>query len=316
MSDTVKILKDLSSWMSRAVKQAAGFTVGVEGREGYPSSGVVYAQGLVLTSDHTVEREEDIEILLADGTKQGAKVAGRDPLSDLVLIELNSKTGSRAERSKEAVEVGQLVLALGRPTEEGIQASQGIVSIVNGVCRTRKGIALEGVMRSDAVRFPGFAGGPLVDVDGRLVGVNTFGSSLGTSITLPVEMAWQVAEKLRTEGSVKSGYLGIRSQQVALPETSALGRKQSTGLLIVGIEPESPADAAGLMVGDILVGLDGQATADHEDLLEKLMSGIAGKRVSAECLRAGKREEIPLTVGTLDRPYRSRSRVWHGVCCR
>jgi S1-C subfamily serine protease len=296
MSDTGNILKDLSSGMSLAVKRAAGFTVGVDGRGGYPSSGVVYAPSLVLTADHTVDREEGVEILLADGSKQNAKVAGRDPLRDLVLLELNSKTGSQAEPSKEAAEVGQPVLALGRPTEEGIQASLGIVSIVSGVYRTRRGVALEGVMRSDAVRFPGFAGGPLVGVDGRLVGVNTFGSSLGTSITLPVEMAWQVAEKLRTEGSVKPGYLGIRSQQVALPDSSPLGREQSTGLLIVGIEPESPADSAGLMVGDILVGLD--------------------KRVSADCMRAGKREEISINVGILERPYRSRSRGWHRGGCR
>lgn len=316
MSDTGNSIKDLSIGMSQAVKRAAELTVGVDGRGGYPSSGVICGPGLVLSADHSVEREKDIEILLADGTKQGAKVAGRDPLSDLVLLELKNKTDSQVESSEEKAEVGQLVLALGRPTEEGIQASLGIVSIVNGVYRTRSGLALEGVMRSDAVRFPGFAGGSLVDVEGRLVGVNTFGSSLGTSITLPVEMAWQVAEKLRTEGSVKSGYLGIRSQQVALPDTSPLGREQSTGLLIMGIEPESPADAAGLMVGDILVGIDGQATADHEDLLEKLMSGMAGKNISVELLRAGKRVEISLTVGTLDRPIHGRSHGWHRGGCR
>ncbi len=316
MSDTGNSTKDLSIGMSQAVKRAAELTVGVDGRGGYPSSGVFCGPGLVLSADHSVEREKDIEILLADGTKQGAKVAGRDPLSDLVLLELKNKTGSQIERSEEKAEVGQLVLALGRPTEEGIQASLGIVSIVNGVYRTRRGIALEGVMRSDAVRFPGFAGGPLVDVEGRLVGVNTFGSSLGTSITLPVEMAWHVAEKLRTEGSVKSGYLGIRSQQVALPDASPLGREQSTGLLIMGIEPKSPADAAGLMVGDILVGIDGQATADHENLLAKLMSGMAGKNISVELLRAGKRVEISLTVGTLDRPIHGRSRGLHRGGCR
>jgi S1-C subfamily serine protease len=316
MSDTGNITRDLSIGLSQAVKRAAGFTVGVDGRGGYPSSGVFYDSSLVLTADHTVDREEDIEILLADGSKQNSKVAGRDPLRDLVLLELTSKTGNPAERAKAAAEVGQPVLALGRPTEEGIQASLGIVSIANGVYRTRRGIALEGVMRSDAVRFPGFAGGPLVDVDGRLVGVNTFGSSLGTSRTLPVEMSWQIAEKLQTEGSVKSGYLGIRSQQVTLADTSSLGREQSTGLLIVGIEAQSPADAAGLMVGDILVGLDGQALADHEDLIAKLMSGLAGKSVSAECLRAGKREEVPIEVGTLERQYRSRSRGRHrGGCC-
>jgi S1-C subfamily serine protease len=316
MSDTSNTLKDLSVGLSQAVKRAAGFTVGVDGRVGYPSSGVICGPGLVLSADHSVDREEDVEILTADGSKQNAKVAGRDPLSDLVLLELNSKAGSQAESSEEKAEVGQLVLALGRPTDEGIQASLGILSIVNGVYQTRRGVALEGVMRSDAVRFPGFAGGPLVDAEGKLLGVNTFGSSLGTSIALPVDTAWRIAEKLRTEGSIKPGYLGIRSQQVTLPDPSSLNRKQTTGLLIVGIEPESPAAAAGLMVGDILVGFDGEPTADHEDLLEKLMAGTAGKNISVELLRAGKRVEISLTVGALDRPIRRRSQGWHRECCR
>ena len=310
------ILKDLSESTSRAVKRASEYTVGVVGRGGYPSSGVIYAAGLVLGAEHSVEREEDIEILMPDGSRKGAKVAGRDPLSDLVLLDCGETPGSPAEASKEKAEVGQLVLALGRPTDEGVQASLGILSIVDGVYRAHRGAVLEGVMRSDANRFPGFAGGPLVDSSGGLLGVNTFGSSAGTSITVPAGMAWRIAEKLRTEGSVKPGYLGIRSQQVELPDSSALDRQQATGLLIVGVEADSAAAAAGIMVGDILVGFDTHPLADHEDLLQLLMAGMGGKTVSAELLRGGKREEISLTVATLDRPHRGRSRGWHQWGCR
>ncbi len=309
-------LNDLSAGMSQAVKRASGYTVGVEGRGGYPSSGVVYAAKLVLSADHSVEREEDIRILMADGSKPSAKVAGRDPLSDLVLLELEEGTGTPAEAAKESAAVGQLVLALGRPTEEGVQASLGILSITAGAYRSRRGVALEGVMRSDARRFPGFAGGPLVDTKGKLLGVNTFGSSSDTSITIPTELAWKTAEKLRTEGSIKPGYLGVRSQQVDLPQPSPLSREQTAGLLIVGVEPESPAATAGIMVGDILVGFAGRAVSNHEDLLEQLMAGMGGKPVSIELLRGGKREEISLNVGTLDRPLQRRYHGWEGRGCR
>jgi S1-C subfamily serine protease len=262
----------------------------------------------VLSAEHSVERDEEIRILKSDGSTQEAKVAGRDPRSDLVLMELDQEAGQPAELAQESAEIGQLVLALGRPTEEGVQASLGILSIVQGEYRTAMGTALEGVMRSDATCFPGFAGGPLANLKGELVGVNTFGSSSGTSITIPVKMAWKIAEKLKTEGSVKPGYLGIRSQRVELPPASPLHRGQTAGLLIVGIEPESPAATAGIMVGDILVGLAGRSVSDHEELLEQLMCGMGGKTVPVELLRGGKREEFSLTVGTMDRRSHRRSR--------
>jgi S1-C subfamily serine protease len=308
-------LDELSAGMRRAVSRAADFTVGVDGRDGYPSTGVVYDAKRILSADHSVEREEDIQILLPDGSNQRARVAGRDPLSDLVLLELDRGTGSSVDTTEQNTGVGQLVLALGRPTEEGIQASLGILSITNGTYRAHRGASLEGVMRSDARRFPGFAGGPLIDLKGTLLGINTISSSSGTSITIPARLAWKTAEKLKSEGSIKPGYLGIRSQRVDLPQTSPLGREQAKGLLIVGIEAESPAAAAGIMVGDILVGFSGRAVSDHEDLLEQLMSGMGGKTVTVELLRGGKREEISLTVGALDGPFRGYSGRWHSRCC-
>jgi S1-C subfamily serine protease len=306
---------NLSASSSLAVSRAAVYTVGVDGRGGYPSSGVIYAPKLVLSADHSVERQEDIRVLMPDGSEQMAKAAGRDPLSDLVLLELDEQVGKPAQPAAGEAEIGQLVLALGRPTEEGVQASLGILSIVNGTYRSHRGVALQGVMRSDAKRFPGFAGGPLVDMEGGLVGLNTFSSSAGTSITIPAELAWKTAAKLKSGEGIKPGYLGIRSQQVELPKPPPLDREQSAGLLIVGIEPESPAANAGVMVGDILVGLDGKVVRDHEELLEQLLDGMGGRSATVELLRGGRREEVSVAVATLERPLRSR-RPWHGRGCR
>jgi S1-C subfamily serine protease len=306
---------NFSAASSLAASRAAGYTVGVDGRGGYPSSGVIFAPKLVLSADHSVERQEDIRILMPDGSEQRAEVAGRDPISDLILLELDEEVGKPAELAADKAEIGQLVLALGRPTEEGVQASLGILSIVNGTYRSHRGVSLQGVIRSDAKRFPGFAGGPLVDMGGGLVGVNTFSSSAGTSITIPAGLAWKTAEKLKTGEGVKPGYLGIRSQQVELPQPPPLDREQNTGLLIVGIETESPAAKAGFMVGDILVGLDGKAVRDHEELLEQLLDGMGGTTATVELLRGGRREEVSVAIGTLERPLRTR-RPWHGRGCR
>ena len=308
-------LNELSAGMSRAVKRAAGYTVGVEGRGGYPSSGVLYDAGLVLSANHSVELEEDIRILTADGSKRSAKVAGRDFLSDLVLLEIEKEVGKPAEPVNQSAQIGQLVIALGRPTEEGVQASLGIVSIAEGAYRAHRGAALQGVMRSDAKSLPGFAGGPLVDTNGMYLGVNTISSSSGTSITIPAALAGKIAEKLKSEGSSEPGYLGIRSQQVELQHASSLNREQTSALLVIGIEADSPAANAGIMVGDILVGFAGQPIRDHESLLEQLLAGIGGKTVPAELLRGGIRKEISVTVGVLDRPFQGRRRGWHARFC-
>ena len=147
-------LKEISEQMSKVVKQAASYTVGVDGRGGYPSSGVVYRPGLILSADHSVEREQDIEILAVDGSRKAATVAGRDPSSDLVLLETGDQTGDYAEALAEGAEVGQLVLSLGRPTEDGIQASLGILSIVGGTYRAHRGLGcLHGIVQTATQSF-------------------------------------------------------------------------------------------------------------------------------------------------------------------
>jgi S1-C subfamily serine protease len=165
--------------------------------------------------------------------------------------------------------------------------------------------------------FPGFTGGALVDADGRLVGVNTFGSRPGPSrpgscLTIPVNRAWEIAERLRDQGSLKRGYLGIRSQVIELPEAAAGQTAQETALLIVGVEKNSPADAGGLIVGDILVSFAGAAVRNHEDLLVQLASGVAGTAVTMRILRAGQPVELSVTPSDVAEQEGPRERHRHG----
>jgi S1-C subfamily serine protease len=292
-------LSELSSSLIEAVEKAGESTVLVNGRHRMPASGIVYAADLILTADHVVERDEDISVTLANGTNVTASIAGRDPGNDLALLRLEKATTTLAEKASQDARVGQLVVALGRPGVEGIEASMGIVSAIGGPVRTGRGGLLERYLRTDAVPFPGFSGGPLIDTEGRVVGLNTSGLAHGAAITIPAFMAWSDAENLAKYGYIKRGYLGIRSQQVELAADlrKVLGREQETGLLLVSVEKGSPAEAGGLMVGDILVAIEGQAVADHDELMVHLSGESVGKPLSLQLLRGGKPVSLTVTVG-------------------
>ncbi len=298
-------LKALSNGMADAVEKAAAATVLVNARRRFPATGVVYAADLILTADHVVQRDEDIKVILPDGTELSAEVVGRDPGSDLCLLRLEKAVAAPAETSVDP-RPGQLVLALGRPTSEGIQASLGIVSAVGGPARTRRGGMLEQYIRTDAIPYPGFSGGPLVDAEGRILGINTSGLGHGNSLTIPAKLAWKIAASLAEHGSVKRGFLGIRSQPVELPADAqkALGREQDSGLLLVGVESDSPAIAAGLMVSDILVGFNEQPVETPDELLSLLAGDIVGSATSVEVLRGGVPKTLNVTAAERPQPTR------------
>ena len=293
------ILVELSNSMAAATEKAAASTVMVNARRRMPASGIAFAPDLVLTANHVVEQEENILVLLPDGSQAAAKLAGRDPGSDLAVLRLEGGKAALtpAEPAKQA-SIGQLVLALGRPSDAGIEASLGVVSAMGGPLRTPHG-SIDKYIRTDATPYPGFSGGPLVDAEGQVVGVNTSGFGRGVVLTLPAEYAWQVADQLARSGSVKRGYLGVRSEPVELTEATQkdLNRKQASGLLLVSVERKSPAEAAGLIVGDILVGIAGQPVPDHDALFAHLTGDVVGKSVPMEVLRGGKPQTCMVEVG-------------------
>jgi S1-C subfamily serine protease len=289
----------LSNAMAEAVERAGAFTVLVDARRRMPASGIAYTTELVLTADHIIEREDEINLLLPDGSQVSASLAGRDPGNDLALLRLKKSGLIPAEPTPKPARVGQLALAVGRPSSEGIQASLGVVSAIGGPVRTGQGGLLEQYLRTDTVPYPGFSGGPLIDTSGRVLGLNTSGLAQGVALTIPAALAWKTAEALAKHGSVRRGFLGIRSQPVDLakPQAQALGREQSVGLLLVGVEEDSPASKAGLLVGDILTGLGGESITDPDQLLAHLVGEIVGKPTPVEILRGNQRQTIPVTIG-------------------
>jgi S1-C subfamily serine protease len=158
---------------------------------------------------------------------------------------------------------------------------------------------LERYIRTDSISYPGFSGGPLVAADGTVLGVNTSGLANGAAVTIPADIAWRIADTLVKHGRIKHGYLGIRSQTVEIPEASqrALQREQGTGLLIVGVENDSPASQGGLIVGDILVGVAGVPVLHHDQLFTRLDGDVAGKSTPIDVLRGGQPQTISVVIG-------------------
>lgn len=291
-------LTDFSNGLTAAVEKGGASTILVDARKRYPASGIAYADDLVLTADHVVTREDNIKVLLPDGKSISATIAGRDPGSDLAILKLAEKALTAAKTS-DSIKVGQLVLALGRPNDAGMQASWGIVTAISGPTRTFRGGLLDEYIQTETTPYPGFSGGPLINTDGEVLGLNTSGLTRGSSLTIPVKVAWRIADALAQHGTVKRGYLGVRTQPVDVPESAraALKREQSHGLLVLWLEEGGPAEKAGLLVGDILVAVSGQPVGDADDLFAALGSDTVGKSIAVEVLRGGRPETVTVTVG-------------------
>ena len=293
------ILVELSDALADAAEIVGKSTVLVNGRRRMPASGIAYATDLVLTAEHALEQNEDITVILPDGTETSAKVAGRDAGSDLAVLKLERPAGSVAEMTKSPARLGQIALVLARPSPDGIEASLGTVSAIGGPIRTGRGGMLERYIRTDSISYPGFSGGPLVAADGTVLGLNTSGLARGAAITIPADIAWKVAEILVKHGHIKRGYLGIRSQTVEIPNASqkALKRNQSTGLLVVGVENDSSASKGGLIVGDILVAVASEPVLHHDELFTRLSGDVAGKSTPIEILRGGQPQTLNVLIG-------------------
>ena len=295
MSD---FLRNLSDAMAGIVESAGRSVVRVEGRRRLAASGVVWsAEGVILTAHHVVHADDEIGIGLPDGNSAGARLVGRDPSTDLAVLRTDAPGLVAVERTAgQELHVGHLVLALGRPGRTA-QATLGIVSALGGEWRTPAGGLVDRYLQTDVVMYPGFSGGPLVDVGGRLVGMNTSALLRGVSLSVPVPTLERVVESRLTHGRVRRGYLGVGAQPVRLPQAIAQQLGQETGLLLASVNAGGPADTAGLLLGDTLVALDGQPLRHMDDLVASLGGERIGQEARIRLLRGGQIQEIGVVIG-------------------
>jgi S1-C subfamily serine protease len=262
---------------------------------------------LVVATNHTIRRDEEITVTVADGRALPAKIAGRDPSTGLAVLKLDESGGEPAVISAgEELNVGNLVLAAGRTKGNHLVTGLGIASSVSGEWRTWRGGKIDRFIRLDLSIFLGFSGSALVNASGGIAGINTTGLTRGLGVTIPSETVNRVVDELAAKGRISHGYIGIATQPVILPErlSTKLHLASQSALIIVTVEPDGPADKAGMMIGDILVSLDGAPASDICDIQAKLGSEFIGKYIAASVLRGG--ALVPLTLGISERPSRIR----------
>src|SRR5262245_54749554 len=280
-------LVTLSGQLAAAVDAVGRALVQVDGRARRPSSGTVHAPDLVLAADHAVERDEELRVETADGRTLDAQLVGRDPVTDLAVLRIGGLGLDPARPADGPGRVGQLALAVGRPGGRELMASLGVVSAVGGPTRTRRGL-LEEYLQTDATPYPGFSGGALADVGGAVLGILTTGLAGGATLAIPTGLAWRIADTLTREGAVRRGYLGIGSQPVTIPPAQRGDQPREAGLLVVEVVSGGPAERGGVLLGDILVALDGQPVETAEDLQALLLGERVGRPVPVQVLRGGR----------------------------
>jgi len=285
-------LQGLSNDLAAAVERAGRAVFSVAGRARLGSTGVHWRPGLVVTADHTVHVDEEVTITGPDGRALTARVAGRDPTIDVAVLKVDAPGVQVADvADSSAVRVGHIVLALGA----GPRASWGVVSSLG-----------EGrMLHLDLTLYPGFSGGPLVDAQGRVVGINTSGASRHWQLAIPAAAVNRVVDELQRRGRIPRAYLGVSTQPVRLPEPvrQRLNLDQQTAVIVVEVQPGSPAAAAGLTIGDVIISLGATRITDPTDLKSALRPDRVGESIPASVLRGGEPKDLQVTVG--ERPRRS-----------
>jgi S1-C subfamily serine protease len=292
------VLQNLSNELAQTVETAGASIVRVEARRRQSATGVIWSEdGLIVTAHHVVERDDNIKVGLPDGRSVSATLVGRDPSTDIAVLRADASGLTPATWTENgSVKVGHLVLAVGRP-EQGLQATLGIISALGESWRTGAGGHIDQYIQTDVIMYPGFSGGPLVSAGGQIIGLNTSAMMRDAAITIPAATLKRVAGALTQHGKVRRGYLGLSAQPVRLPEAIAQSSGQPTGLLLMTVEPGSPADKGGLMLGDTLLALDNQRVGQMDDLMALLTGDRVGQNVPVRILRGGQVHELSVTVG-------------------
>ncbi|HET9598285.1 MAG TPA: S1C family serine protease [Anaeromyxobacteraceae bacterium] len=291
---------ELSNELAALVKRAAASVVRVEGRRRGPASGTVWsADGTVVTTSHGLDWDDGVDVGLPSGEVARAEVVGRDPGTDLAVLRLPPGAAAglaAAEWSDGAIEPGQLALAVTRPGR-GPRAALGVVARVGDGWRTSAGGKVDRWVELDFGGHPGFSGGLVLDLAGRAIGLGHGGLVRGEPLAVPAATLRRVVKAVLAHGGVRRGYLGVASLPVRLPAAVAQQCGQASGLLLTAVEDDSPAARAGLMVGDVLLALDGAAVGHLGDLLPLLEEERIGDAARARVVRGGGVIEVAVTIG-------------------
>jgi S1-C subfamily serine protease len=290
----------ISNALADATEKAASHIVAVHTEHRGSSSGMIWRSGLIVTAEHALRRDEEIQVTLPNGQVATATLQGRDPSTDLALLKCDAATTPVAGFGETAAfKAGQLALVVGRTRVSGPVAALGCVSLVAKERRISGGAALSPYVRLDVALQHTAVGGGVVDARGKIVGIVTPKFAPGGALLIPESTVNRVVDGLLAKGHIPRGYLGIGLQPVRLPESlrETLQRREKTGVIVLEVDPEGPAGKAGVLIGDILIVLDGKPVMRLEDVHAHLHGEQIGNAIRAEFLRGGVRRDINIVVG-------------------
>lgn len=299
-ASSISIWEAVSDEFAAATDQVGKSVVAVHGRHRFGASGIQWRKGVIVTAEHAVRHANEIRVKLAPDKLVNATVAGRDPSTDLAVLKLTGEALPEISiDSSPQLKLGQLVLALGRSRRGNLVASAGIIGGLGAEMQTWRGGRLDQHIRLALELYPGFSGGPLISAQGKVIGINSSALSKGRGITIPVSTVNRVVDELLEKGHIARPYLGLAIQPVDVPQTlvAKLKTQVARGLLVVHVEPGSPAEKSGLLIGDILVGLQEQSLGEPEALQEQMRSAKIGAAFSVTVVRGGSPLQVSIVVG-------------------
>jgi S1-C subfamily serine protease len=284
------MIADFSNACADAVAAAAPSVVQVQGRR-RPASGLVYADGVVVTTMRAVGREDGLRVRTHAGDTLESSLAGWDPATSLAVLKVPGLTAAPFVPSDAPVRVGHFALAVARSWSNAVTSSAGIVAVIGGPLPTGRRRAIDQVIRTTAPMHDGFSGGAFLDSNGALVGMTTAASIRGFGVVIPASIVWKAAARILEHGGSARGYLGIVGQPVRLPGTD------TGALLVTGLAPDGPAASAGVLIGDVALAFDGTRVTAPEDLLDLLTGSRVGHTATLHLLRGGSPTDVPVTIG-------------------
>jgi len=297
--------QQLSNEISESVSRAGRAVVAIDGRSGHTSSGILFRPDIVLAAAHTIRQNSDIQIIPRPGISVRARLAGRATGADIALLRADQEISPDVAEfgDASALSIGQLVVAIARTRRGNIVASAGILSGLMGEWqygRTR----IDQFIRPDLTLYPGFSGGALIGADGKILGMTTGGIARGKPLTIPASTLGRIAEELSQKGHVATPYIGLVMQPVPIPESlqKSSGLTAATGLLVMHVEASGPSDSAGVLLGDVLVQMEGQTFDDLSDLQDILRRSGINQDVKTTFIRGGQKVELTIKIG--ERPLR------------
>jgi S1-C subfamily serine protease len=289
-------LAALSNELADRVAAAAPSVIQVLGGR-RPVSGVVHCADTIITTARAIGREDGLRVRLPDGDEaMDADLAGWDPATGIAVLRTRSAiTVPAPSVAASEPRTGELVMAIARSWSNAVTASAGIVAVVGGPLRTGRRQQIARVFRVTAPVHDGFAGGGIFDAAGHLTGIATASAIRGFGVGIPASIALEAAGRVLRGGTPRRGFVGLAVQPVQLPASQQKGGRERA-LLIMGVTPSSPAEAAGFIVGDVLLDFDGQPTASADDLLDLLTDRRVDQEVMARVLRGGVEREVKVRV--------------------